>query len=71
LRSWETRRVAEAELRASDAREERARELEANRYALVASYAEVELEALDGLSGEERLRVYRMSLPDAAAGGQT
>jgi hypothetical protein len=56
----ETRRVAEAELRALDAREERVRELEADRDALIASYAEVVPEALDGLSGEERSRVYRM-----------
>jgi DNA repair exonuclease SbcCD ATPase subunit len=56
----ETRRVAEAELEALDAREERVRELEADRDALLASYAEMVPEALDGLSGEERTRVYRM-----------
>jgi hypothetical protein len=56
----ETRRVAEAELVALDAREERVRELEADRDALLASYAEVVPEALDGLSGEERMRVYEM-----------
>jgi hypothetical protein len=56
----ETRRVAEAELRALDAREERVRELEADRDALIASYAEVVPEALDALSGEERMRVYQM-----------
>ena len=56
----ETRRVAEAELRALDAREERVRELEADRDALLASYAEVVPEALDELSGEERMRVYEM-----------
>src|ERR671917_431509 len=56
----ETRRVAEAELAALDAREERVRELEADRDGLLASYAEVVPEALDGLSGEERSRVYRM-----------
>jgi hypothetical protein len=56
----ETRRVAEAELRALDAREERVRELEADRNALIASNAEVVPEALDALSGEERTRVYRM-----------
>jgi hypothetical protein len=54
----ETRRTAEVELAALDAREERVRELEADRDALVASYAEVVPEALDGLSGEERMRVY-------------
>ena len=36
------------------------RELEADRDALLASYAEVVPEALDGLSGEERMRVYEM-----------
>jgi len=36
------------------------RELEADRDALVVSYAEAVPEALDGLSGEERSRVYRM-----------
>jgi hypothetical protein len=54
----ETRRVAEVELAALDAREKR--ELEADRDALLASYAEVVPEALDGLSGEERMRVYEM-----------
>ncbi|HET6885309.1 MAG TPA: recombinase family protein, partial [Rubrobacteraceae bacterium] len=56
----ETRRFAEAELRALDAREERVRELEADRDAFVASYAEVVPEALDALSGEGRMRVYEM-----------
>jgi hypothetical protein len=56
----ETRRVAEAELTVLDARVERVRELEADRDALLASYAEVVPEALDALSGEERLRVYEM-----------
>ncbi len=36
------------------------RELEADRDALLASYAEVVPEALDNLSGEERMRVYEM-----------
>jgi hypothetical protein len=56
----ETRRAAEAELEALEASEERVRELEADRDALLASYAEVVPEALDGLSGEERMRVYEM-----------
>jgi hypothetical protein len=56
----ETRRVAEAELGALRSREERARELEADRDALVTSYAEKVPEALNGLSGEDRSRVYRM-----------
>ena len=43
-----------------EAREERVRELEADRDALLASYAEVVPEALDGLSGEERMRVYEL-----------
>ncbi len=60
VRLEETRRVAQAELRALEAREERVRELEADRDALLASYAEVVPEALDGLSGEERMRVYEM-----------
>ena len=36
----ETRRVAEAELKALEAREERLRELETDRDALIASFAE-------------------------------
>jgi hypothetical protein len=56
----ETRRTAEAELAALETREERVRELEADRDALLASYAEMVPEALEGLSGEERTRVYRM-----------
>jgi site-specific DNA recombinase len=56
----ETRRAAEAELAALDTREERVHELEADRDALLASYAEVVPETLDVLSGEERSRVYRM-----------
>ena len=56
----ETRRVAEAELKALEAREERLRELETDRDALIASYAERVPEALDRLSAEERTRVYRM-----------
>jgi hypothetical protein len=36
------------------------RELEADRDALIASYAEVVPEALEGLSGEDRSRVYQM-----------
>jgi DNA repair exonuclease SbcCD ATPase subunit len=56
----ETCRAAEAELEALEDSEERVRELEADRDGLLASYAEVVPEALDGLSGEERSRVYRM-----------
>jgi hypothetical protein len=56
----EIRRIAEAELAALDAREERVRELEADRDALLAAYTETVPEALDGLSGEERIRVYEI-----------
>jgi hypothetical protein len=56
----QTRKFAEAELATLNAREERARKLEANRDALVASYVEAVPEALDSLSGEERSRVYEM-----------
>ena len=56
----ETRSVAAAELEALEACEERLRELEADRDSLLASYAETVPEALDELSGEERMRVYRM-----------
>ncbi len=56
----EIRSVAEAELAALSFREERVRELEADRDALVASYAEKVPEALGFLSGTERSRVYEM-----------
>jgi vacuolar-type H+-ATPase subunit I/STV1 len=57
----ETRSVVAAELEALEAaREERLRELEADRDSPLASYAETVPEALDELSGEERMRVYRM-----------
>lgn len=49
-----------AELATLNAREERARELEVDRDALVASYAEMVPEALDSLSGEERSNVHQM-----------
>jgi hypothetical protein len=56
----QTRKVAEAEIAALSAREERARQLDADRDSLVASYAATVPEALDSLAGEERSRVYRM-----------
>jgi Recombinase zinc beta ribbon domain len=56
----QTRQVAEAEIAVLSAREERARQLEADRDSLVASYAATVPEALDSLAGEERSRVYRM-----------
>ena len=52
--------TSRGKLRALDAREERVRELEADHDALLASYAEAVPEALGGLSGEERMRVYEM-----------
>ena len=54
----ETRRAAEAELAALDAREELVRELAADRDALLATYAELVPGALDELSAEKRMRVY-------------
>jgi recombinase-like zinc beta ribbon protein len=56
----ETRRIAEAELAALDGREQRTKELEADRGALLDSYAEMVPAALDGLSGKERSRVYEI-----------
>ena len=56
----ETRRIAAAELATLDAREQRAKELEADRDILLDSYADMVPEALDSLSGEERSRVYEM-----------
>jgi len=56
----ETRRIATAELATLDAREQRAKELEADRDILLDSYAKMVPEALEGLSGEERSRVYEM-----------
>jgi hypothetical protein len=55
-----TRRMAEAELAALAAREERAEELERDRDALLEIYAGAIPEALDRLDGEERNTVYRM-----------
>ena len=56
----ETRRVAERELVASGDSLRRAEELEADRDALLESYAEMVPDALDELSGAERNTVYRM-----------
>ncbi|MGH3145710.1 MAG: zinc ribbon domain-containing protein, partial [Rubrobacter sp.] len=55
-----TRRMAEAEIAALAAQEERVEELERDRDALLESYAGAVPEALDRLEGEERNRVYRM-----------
>jgi site-specific DNA recombinase len=56
----DTRKAAEAELEALTAHKERLGELEKDRDALVASYAEMVPEALGELSGEVRNRIYRM-----------
>lgn len=56
----DTRKTAEAELEALDARKEREEELEADRDALLEYMAAGVLEGLDGLTGEERNKVYRM-----------
>jgi len=56
----DTRRMAEPELAALATREERMKELERDRDALLALYAGAILEALDRLDGEERNSVYRM-----------
>jgi len=56
----DTRRMAEAEIAALTAREERAEELERDRDALLELYAGAVPEALDRIDGEERNRVYRM-----------
>ena len=60
-KSRESRQVlAVGELEGQRSREARVRDLETDRDALVASYAETVPEALDGLSGEERTNLYRM-----------
>jgi|SRR5919107_3282901 hypothetical protein len=56
----ETRRIAAAEFATLDAREQRAKELQADRDILLDSYADMVPEALDDLSGEGRSRVYEM-----------
>jgi hypothetical protein len=56
----ETRKLARAELAALKAREEHVRELEADRDALIESWFARVPEDLDGLTGNQRNRVYRM-----------
>ncbi len=56
----ETRELAQAELEALAHREQRVEDLEADRDTLLRDMADIVPEALDGLSGEERHRVYRM-----------
>jgi hypothetical protein len=55
-----TRQMAEAEIAALAAQEERVEELERDRDALLEFYAGAVPEALDRLDGEERNRIYRM-----------
>ena len=55
-----TRQMAEAEIAALAAQEERVEELERDRDALIEFYAGAVPEALDRLDGEERNRIYRM-----------
>ncbi len=55
-----TRRGAERELASLKERRRRAEVLEEDREALLESMAEMVPEALDGLTGEEKNRVYRM-----------
>jgi hypothetical protein len=52
--------MAEAEIAALAAQEERVEELERDRDALIEFYAGAVPEALDRLDGEERNRIYRM-----------
>ncbi len=56
----ETRRLARAELAALRARVARTEELERDRDALLESWADALPEALDGLTGQERNKVYKM-----------
>ena len=56
----ETRKLARAELAALKAREERVRELGADRDTLIESWSARVPEYLDGLTGNQRNQVYRM-----------
>ena len=56
----ETRKLAQAELAALEMREKHARELKKDRDALLESWAGAVPKALDGLTGQERNKVYRM-----------
>ena len=67
----ETRTIAEVEVAALDVRERPAQVLEADRDSLLAFYAEMVPEALDGLSGRPVRRGAQQGLPDAATGGKT
>ena len=54
------RQTARAEIDALEARKERVEELEADRDALVEFWSDAVPEQLDGLTGSERNKVYRM-----------
>jgi hypothetical protein len=56
----EARELAQAELDALALREQRVEDLESDRDNLVKDMAEMVPEGLDGLSGEERHRIYRL-----------
>jgi DNA repair exonuclease SbcCD ATPase subunit len=56
----DTRKLARAELEAVAARRARVEDLERDRDVLLEEMAAAVPEALDGLSGEEKNRVYRM-----------
>jgi site-specific DNA recombinase len=56
----ETRKLAQAELAVSEVREKRVEELKKDRDALGESWTSSVPEALEGLTGEERNKVYRM-----------
>lgn len=55
-----TRRVAEAELRSIEARQDRVKALESDRDGLLEFMAGTVPEALDGLTGQERNKLYRL-----------
>jgi DNA repair exonuclease SbcCD ATPase subunit len=56
----ETKRLAQTELAALEARTEAASELERDRDTLLERWSTMVPEGLDGLTGEERNKVYRM-----------
>ena len=56
----ETRKLAQSELAVLEMREERVKELKKDRDALLESWAGMVPEALEGLTGEERNKIYRM-----------
>ena len=56
----EIRRLARAELTALEVHKQRVSDLERDRDALLKSWAELVPEDLDGLTGDQRNKVYRM-----------